>query len=85
MDVKLAPEPFPSADIYLAGPERCRLMWMQILKVDAVHCRKGDRIEAKGVVTSDPESKAWQINPERNEYMRLNEDFTCARQNLGAR
>ena len=79
MDIVPAPEPFRSADIYMSGPKPCERMWMQVLKADAVRCRPGDHVEAKGVVTSDPDSDAWQINPERNEYMRFGEDFTCTR------
>jgi hypothetical protein len=49
------------------------------LKKDAVQCRVGDRVEAKSVITSDPENLAWQINPERSEYMLLGADSTCTR------
>ena len=83
IEIKPAPEPFRSADIFMSGPPPCTRMWMQVLKADAIKCRVGDRVEAKGVITSDPDSSAWQINPEKNAYMRLNEDFTCTR--LGSR
>ena len=79
LEIQFAPEPFKSADIFLSGPERCARMWMQVLKRDAEQCRVGDRIEASGVVTSDPAENSWQINPERNEYMLLGQDFTCGR------
>jgi len=79
LEIQLAPEPFKSADIFLAGPERCARLWMQVLKRDAEQCRVGDRIEARGVVTSDPADNSWQINPETNEYMLLGQDFTCSR------
>jgi hypothetical protein len=79
LEIQSAPEPFKSADIFLSGPERCARMWMQVLKRDAEQCRVGDRVEASGVVTSDPAENSWQINPERNEYMLLGQDFTCSR------
>jgi hypothetical protein len=79
MDIVPAPEPFRSADIVMSGPKPCERMWMQVLKVDAVQCRPGDHVEAKGVVTSDPDSDAWQINPEKNEYMLLGQDYTCVK------
>jgi hypothetical protein len=79
IEIDLAPDPFKSADIFIAGPEPCTRMWMQVLKVDASQCRVGDRVEAKGIITSDPDNHAWQINPERNEYMLLGTDFTCTR------
>ena len=79
LEIVPAPEPFKSADIFLSGPERCTRMWMQVLKQDALRCRVGDRVEAKGIVTSDPENSAWQINPEAGEYMLLGQDFTCSR------
>jgi hypothetical protein len=77
IDIQLAPEPFRSADIFIKGPAPCDRMWMQVLKMDADRCRIGDRVEAMGVVTSDPENNAWQINPVRNEYMLLGADFMC--------
>lgn len=79
VEIKPAPEPFSSADIFLKGPERCPLLWMQVLKKDAAQCRVGDHVEAKGIVTSDSYEGSWQINPERNDYMLLNADFTCTR------
>ena len=79
VEIDSAPDPFKSADIFIAGPPPCTRMWMQVLKVDAAQCRVGDRVEAKGIITSDPDNGAWQINPERNEYMLLNADFTCTR------
>jgi len=79
LEINPAPDPFKSADIFLTGPERCTRMWMLVLKTDAEQCRVGDRIEAKGVVTSDPENDSWQINPESDTYMRLGVDFTCTR------
>jgi len=79
LSIDLAPEPFQSADIFVSGHDPCKRLWMQVLKKDALQCRVGDRIEAKGVITSDPENLAWQINPERNEYMLLGADFSCAR------
>lgn len=78
IEIKPAPEPFRSADIFMSGPAPCTHMWMQVLKADAIKCRIGDHVEAKGVITSDPQEAAWQINPEKNAYMLLNEDFTCA-------
>jgi hypothetical protein len=77
--IDLAPDPFQSADIFIAGPQPCTRLWMQVLKKDAVNCRIGDRIEAKGIITSDPDNHAWQINPERNDYMLLGADYICMR------
>lgn len=77
IDIKPAPEPFRSADIYLSGPAPCTAMWMQVLKQDAEKCRVGSTIEVRGVVTSDSENDAWQIGPVDNEYMTLGQDFTC--------
>ena len=54
-------------------------MWMQVLKPDAAQCRIGDRIEARGMIVSDPENGAWNINPVRNMYMLLDQDFICTR------
>lgn len=79
IEIALAPDPFSSADIFIAGPMPCTRMWMQVLKIDAAQCRIGDRVEARGIITSDPDNGAWQINPERNDYMLLNADFTCTR------
>ena len=78
IDIKPAPEPFGSADIYLSGPAPCTTMWMQVLKRDAENCRVGGAIDARGVVTSDAENNAWQIGPVQNEYMTLGQDFTCS-------
>jgi hypothetical protein len=81
LSIDLAPEPFKSADIFIQGPDPCKRLWMQVLKSDARQCQVGDSVEAKGVITSDPENLAWQINPQLNEYMLLGKDFTCTRQN----
>jgi hypothetical protein len=71
------PEPFRAAniDIRLAGP--CRRMWMEVLKRDAERCHVGDRIEARGMLTADPDSHAWQMNALNHPYMRLADDFRC--------
>jgi uncharacterized OB-fold protein len=79
LDIVPAPEPFVSADLLLEGPDNCTPMWMQVLKRDAAQCRIGDKVEAHGIIVSDPENNAWNINPERNTYMYLNQDFTCTR------
>jgi hypothetical protein len=79
IDIVPAPEPFVSADMLLKGPDNCSPMWMQVLKADAAQCRIGDRIEARGIIVSDPENNAWNINPERNMYMRLSQDYSCRR------
>lgn len=79
LSIDPAPDPFVSADIFIAGPKPCSRLWMQVLKRDAVQCRVGDRIEARGYVTSDPDNDAWQINPERNDYMLLGADYRCTR------
>jgi hypothetical protein len=79
LEIVPAPEPFVSADMLLKGPDNCSPMWMQVLKRDAAQCRIGDRVEARGIIVSDPENSAWNINPERNLYMYLNQDFTCSR------
>jgi hypothetical protein len=52
-------------------------MWMQVLKRDAENCRIGGSVEAKGVITEDAENHSWEINPPKNDYMTLGEDFTC--------
>ena len=78
IDIKPAPEPFRSADIYLSGPKPCTAVWMQVLKPDAEKCRIGGEIEVRGVVTSDAENNAWQIGPVDNEYLTLGQDFTCS-------
>ncbi len=77
IDIKPAPEPFQSADIYLSGPPPCATMWMQVLKRDAEKCHIGGQVSARGLVTSDVENNAWQIGPEQNDYMTLGQDFTC--------
>jgi hypothetical protein len=79
IEIDPAPDPFQSADIFIAGPAPCTRMWMQVLKIDAAQCRIGDRIAARGIITSDPDNHVWQINPELNEYMLLGVDFTCTR------
>ena len=79
LEVLPAPDPFSSADILLKGPENCTPMWMQVLKSDAAQCRIGDRVEARGIIVSDPENNAWNINPERNTYMLLGQDWFCRR------
>jgi hypothetical protein len=77
LEIVPAPEPFASADMLLQGPDKCSPLWMQVLKSDAAHCRVGDRIEARGIVVSDPEANAWNLNPERNTYMVLGQDYGC--------
>lgn len=77
IDIKPAPEPFRTSDIYLSGPAPCTSMWMQVLKPDAEKCRIGGAIEVRGVITSDAENNAWQIGPIENVYMTLGQDFTC--------
>jgi hypothetical protein len=79
LEVVPAPDPFSSADIRLKGPQNCTPMWMQVLKSDAAQCRIGDRVEARGIIVSDPENHAWNINPERNTYMLLGQDWFCRR------
>jgi len=79
LEVVPAPDPFSSADILLKGAENCTPMWMQVLKSDAAQCRIGDRVEARGIIVSDPENHAWNINPERNPYMLLGQDWSCTR------
>src|SRR5438445_10233857 len=69
MDIKPAPEPFQTADIYLSGPPPCARMWMQVMKRDAENCRVGGNIEVRGLVTSDEENNARQIGSATNEYM----------------
>src|SRR5438067_11624426 len=78
VDIKPAPEPFPTADIYLSGPVPCARIWMQVLKADAAQCHVGGNIEVRGLITSDEENNAWEIGPANNEYMTLGEDFTCS-------
>jgi hypothetical protein len=79
LQVVPAPDPFSSADILLKGPDHCTPLWMQVLKSEAAQCRIGDRVEARGIIVSDPENNAWNINPERNTYMLLGQDWTCTR------
>jgi hypothetical protein len=78
LEIVPAPEPFASADVFLKGPENCTPLWMQVLKSEAAQCRVGDRVEARGIIVSDPENNAWNINPERNMYMLLGDDYSCA-------
>ena len=79
LEIVPAPDPFVSADMLLKGPENCTPMWMQALKSDTAQCRVGDRVEARGIIVSDPENKAWNINPERNMVMLLGQDYSCTR------
>ena len=79
LEVVPGPDPFSSADILLKGAENCTPMWMQVLKSDAAQCRIGDRVEARGIIVSDPENHAWIINPLRNAYMLLGQDWSCTR------
>ena len=78
IQIKPAPEPFKTADIFFSGPSPCDRMWMQVLKTDAERCRVGNTIEVTGVVTMDVENKSWEIGPTKNDYMTLGEDFTCS-------
>jgi len=77
IEIRPAPEPFRSADLYLAGPAPCTHIWMQVLKEDAKRCRVGDAVLMKGIVTADVENNSWEVGPAKNEYMTLGEDFTC--------
>jgi hypothetical protein len=77
IDIKPAPDPFQSADIYLTGPAPCTRMWMQVLKRDAENCLIGGSVDVMGVITEDAENNSWEINPAKNDYMTLGEDFTC--------
>lgn len=77
INIKPAPEPFGSADIYLSGPAPCTSMWMQVLKPDAEQCLIGGIIKVRGIVTSDSENNDWQIGPVDKEYLTLGQDFTC--------
>lgn len=79
LEVVPAPDPFSSADILLKGADNCTPLWMQVLKSDAAQCRIGDRVEARGIIVSDPENNSWNINPELNTYMLLGQDWTCTR------
>jgi hypothetical protein len=77
IEIRPAPEPFPTADLLISGPNPCEQMWLQALKTEAAACRVGGRIEARGVVTMDPENATWEINSEKNDFMKLGQDFTC--------
>jgi hypothetical protein len=77
IEIKPAPEPFKTADIFFSGPSPCDRMWMQVLKMDAARCRVGNSIEVTGVVTMDVENKSWEIGPTKNDFMTLGQDFTC--------
>ena len=77
IEIKPAPEPFKTADIYFSGPSPCDRMWMQVLKTDAARCRIGAPIEVTGVVTMDVENHSWEIGPTKNEHMILGDDFSC--------
>jgi hypothetical protein len=79
LEIVPAPEPFVSADILLRGPDGCPRLWMYVLKSEAVECRVGDRVEARGIVIRDPENNAWNIHPTQDEHMRLYQDYTCTR------
>jgi hypothetical protein len=61
----------------LSGVAPCDRMWMQVLKKDAVRCRVGGTVTAMGIMTSDVENSAWQINPVHNEFMIPGDDFSC--------
>jgi hypothetical protein len=77
IEIKPAPQPFKTADIYFSGPAPCDRMWMQVSKADALRCRAGMAIEATGVVTMDVENSSWEIGPTKTDYMTLGADFTC--------
>jgi hypothetical protein len=79
LEIVPAPAPFSTADIRLSSPASCAPLWMQVLKSDAARCRIGDRVEARGIIVSDPENNAWNLNPERNMYMLLGQDWSCTR------
>jgi hypothetical protein len=79
LEIVPAPDPFVSADMLLKGPERCTPIWMQVLKSDAAQCRIGDRVQARGIIVSDPDSNAWNINPLGKLYMLLDQDYSCTR------
>jgi hypothetical protein len=78
LEIKPAPEPFKTADIFFTGPSPCDRMWMQVLKTDAERCRAGNDIQATGVVTMDVENMSWEIGPTKNDFMTLGQDFTCS-------
>jgi hypothetical protein len=77
MDIKPAPDPFKTADIFFSGPAPCTHIWMQVLKTDAAKCHVGDAIAVKGVFASDVDANSWEVGPTKNEYMTLGDDFTC--------
>ncbi|HEY4265120.1 MAG TPA: hypothetical protein VGM72_07375 [Micropepsaceae bacterium] len=77
LEIKPAPEPFKTADIYFSGPSPCDRIWMQVLKTDAARCRAGMPIVVTGVVTMDVENQSWEIGPTKSEYMTPGVDFTC--------
>ena len=79
VEIVPAPEPFVSADIRLSVAAKCTPLWMQVLKSDAGQCRVGDKIEARGIVVSDPETESWTINPIAKMYMLLGQDYSCTR------
>ena len=76
-EIKPAPEPFKTADIFFSGPRPCERMWLQVLKTDAVRCRVGAPIQVTGIVTMDVENHSWEIGPTRNEFITLGDDFIC--------
>ena len=78
IEIKPAPEPFKTSDIYFSGPPPCDRMWMQVLKTDASRCRVGRPMEATGVVTRDVENASWEIGPVESTYMTLGSDFHCS-------
>src|SRR5438105_15552151 len=67
IDIKPAPEPFPTADIYLSGPPACARIWMQVLKRDAAKCRVRGEVEVRGVDNSDDADNAWEIGSVNSE------------------
>jgi hypothetical protein len=77
IDIKPAPDPFKTADIFFSGPVPCTHIWMQVLKTDAAKCRVGDVIEVRGVVARDVDANSWEVGPTKNDYMALGDDFTC--------
>ena len=79
VEIVSAPEPFVSADIRLDVPAKCTPLWLQVLKSDAVQCRLGDKVEAHGIVVTDPETDSWTISPVAKMYMLLGQDYSCTR------
>ena len=77
MDIKPAPDPFKTADIFFSGPEPCTHIWMQVLKTDAAKCHVGQTIEVRGVFARDVDANSWEVGPTKNDYMALGDDFTC--------